>query len=160
MAENLVNDESLNKLLETIPRRDHDKIKHLCDGLSITEVLVQGVDPAFESVISELTISKKDCQFTYGYIHYKYETISILKVLESIKRDYETPDDYDQFKKHMDFKMMADRTGKILLNPKHHLNDDETKRLFNTVNGRKTQIRKMFFLDEIEVIPSESKFEI
>ena len=45
MAENLVNDESLNKLLETIPRRDHDKIKHLCDGLSITEVLVQGVDP-------------------------------------------------------------------------------------------------------------------
>ena len=43
--------------------------------------------------------------------------------------------------------MMADRTGKILLNPKHHLNDDETKRLFNTVKMKeKHKYAKCFFL--------------
>jgi hypothetical protein len=154
MPENLVNSGSISKLLEVIPRRDHDKIRQLCEELFISVVPIEADESKFETEISEVTVSKKGIQFVYAFIHNKSETIPLVQVLESIKRDYESADDYDEFTIHADL-FMASKMGK-LWQKKSENSDIES--LFNLVHERKVKISKMFTRDEIESIPSEARF--
>lgn len=112
MPENLVNSGSISKLLEVIPRRDHDKIRQLSEELFISVVPIEADESKFETEISEVTVNKKGIQFVYAFIHNKSETIPLVQVLESIKRDYESADDYVEFKIHADL-FMASKMGKV-----------------------------------------------
>jgi hypothetical protein len=154
MPENLVNSGSISKLLEVIPRRDHNKIRQLCEELFILVVPIEADESKFETEISEVTVSKKRIQFVYAFIHNKSETIPLVQVLESIKRDYESADDYDEFKIHADL-FMTTKLGEVW-EKKSEKSDIES--LFNLVRERKVKISKMFTRDEIESIPSETRF--
>jgi hypothetical protein len=154
MPENLVNNESISKLLEVIPRRDHDKIRQLCEDLFISVVPIEEDESKFETEISEVTISKKGIQFVYAFIHNKSETIPLVQVLESIKRDYGSADDCNKFKIHADL-FMTSKIGEVW-QKKSENSDIES--LFNRVQERKVKISKMFTRDEIESIPSEARF--
>ena len=154
MPENLVNSGSISKLLEVIPRRDHDKIRQLSEELFISVVPIEADESKFETEISEVTVSKKAIQFVYAFIHNKSETIPLVQVLESIKRDYESADDYDEFKIHADL-FMTSKMGEVW-EKKSEKSDIES--LFNLVRERKVKISKMFTRDEIESIPSEARF--
>jgi hypothetical protein len=154
MPENLVNSGSISKLLEVIPRRDHNKIRQLCEELFILVVPIEADESKFETEISEVTVSKKRIQFVYAFIHNKSETIPLVQVLESIKRDYESADDYDDFKIHADL-FMTTKLGEVW-EKKSEKSDIES--LFNLVRERKVKISKMFTRDEIESIPSETRF--
>jgi hypothetical protein len=112
MPENLVNSGSISKLLEVIPRRDHDKIRQLSEELFILVVPIEADESKFETEISEVTVSKKGIQFVYAFIHNKSETIPLVQVLESIKSDYESVDDYDEFKIHADL-FMTSKMGEV-----------------------------------------------
>jgi hypothetical protein len=153
MPENLVNSGSISKLLEVIPRRDHDKIRQLSEELFISVVPIEADESKFETEIS-VTVSKKGIQFVYAFIHNKSETIPLVQVLESIKRDYESADDYDEFKIHADL-FMTSKMGEVW-EKKSEKSDIES--LFNLVRERKVKISKMFTRDEIESIPSEARF--
>jgi hypothetical protein len=154
MPENVVNNESISKLLEVIPRRDHDKIRQLCEDLFISVVPIEEDESKFETEISEVTISKKGIQFVYAFIHNKSETIPFVQVLESIKRDYESADDCNKFKIHADL-FMTSKIGEVW-QKKSENSDIES--LFNRVQERKVKISKMFTRDEIESIPYEARF--
>lgn len=80
MPENLVNSGSISKLLEVIPRRDHDKIRQLSEELFISVVPIEADESKFETEISEVTVSKKGIQFVYAFIHNKSETIPLVQV--------------------------------------------------------------------------------
>jgi hypothetical protein len=154
MPENLVNNGSISKLLEVIPRRDHDKIRQLSEELFISVVPIEADESKFETEISEVIVSKKRIQFVYAFIHNKSETIPLVQVLESIKRDYESADDYNEFKIHADL-FMTSKIGEVW-EKKSEKSDIES--LFNLVRERKVKISKMFTRDEIELIPSEARF--
>jgi hypothetical protein len=154
MPENLVYSGSISKLLEVIPRKDHDKIRQLCEELFISVVPIEADESKFETEISEVTVSKKGIQLVYAFIHNKSETIPLVQVLESIKRDYESADDYDEFKIHADL-FMTSKMGEVW-EKKSEKSDIES--LFNLVRERKVKISKMFTRDKIELIPSEARF--
>ena len=61
-------------------------------------VPIEADESKFETEISEVTVSKKGIQFVYAFIHNKSETIPLVQVLESIKRDYESADYYAEFR--------------------------------------------------------------
>ena len=157
MTENLVNNDSVSKLLEIIPRKDHDKIRQICQDLVISEVPTgqqYKLGPGPE--LFEASVTRKGLEHIYPYLLDKNETISIIKVLETIKKDYDWVGNYEEFKIHEDLEM-ASKLGEAY-HKKEKDPDMETG--FKMLQERKLKLREMFTRDEIDVIPSAAKFRI
>jgi hypothetical protein len=159
LNENLVSTKSIEELLKNIPEEYHDTIKNICEGLFISESLSKSVDRSYyseeekkkEVEFYDVIVRKGDVEHTYIDIHNKSDTISVLKVLQWIKRDLSWTDNYEEFKRDFDNGM-----AKRILNYDEFRKEKDPgmENAFRVLQERKAQLSKVFNREDLKGIPS------
>ncbi|MDW0169875.1 MAG: hypothetical protein QOK79_10080 [Nitrososphaeraceae archaeon] len=160
MNENLVTHDSIEDLLKSIPQKNRDVIRKLVEDLFISEAFMEPIkeyenaNKNYSRNFFDVTVSRRGDELVYPDLHENSISVSLLTVLQWIKRDLSLTDSYDEFKRKWD-----------LENKKRIINYDELKkqkdpdveRSYRLLQERKTKLKKMFSQDEVNAIPAPTE---